>query len=256
MKLIKGKSMKFLFFTLTVIGLNVHAETKKICGEDNRNHSFENEVGRASSKGLLAGCTVTMISPRCGIGAGHCVDDMEIVQFNVPFSENSNPNPSDQSDIYLRNKDFLRYANNGVGDDWSVILLNANQKTNRFPGDVQGYLAIDNGVINLEDKIKVVGFGENLSQAHLNLAQQSSEGVIKKIGGGFFGRKSIIGYDADTTIGSSGAPVINLSNNKIIGIHTDGSCVRKEFNQGTLVSKNKVLLQAIQQCLDFEKASF
>jgi V8-like Glu-specific endopeptidase len=247
--------MKRLLICTLIFTSSIYANDKKICGaEDNRILSFENPIGRSSMKRFKAGCTITMISDSCAISVGHCVDAFEVIQFNVPLSVDTEPTMAGPEDIYERNKDFMRYSDNGKGDDWAVIKMKKNPLTGLFPGQAQGFYPISKlKSLKLGMEVRITGFGEDALDRVSNFAQQSHHGVIKKLGG-FLAKKSKFGYDVDTTIGSSGSPVILANTNEIIGVHSHGTCGEKEdFNQGTLITKNKSFQFAIQQCLNFKK---
>jgi V8-like Glu-specific endopeptidase len=246
--------MKHLLICTLLFSTALLADDKKICGgEDNRILSFENPIGRSSMKRFKAGCTITMISESCAISVGHCVDAFEVIQFNVPLSVNTEPTMADAKDIYERNKDFMRYSDNGKGDDWAVIKLKRNNLTGLFPGHAQGFYPFSiSEDIKLGMEVRITGFGEDAQDSEGNFAQQTHMGTIKKIGG-LFSKKSKFGYDIDTTLGSSGSPVILAKTNEVIGVHSHGTCGEKEdYNQGTLISKNKSFKFAIQQCLNFK----
>jgi V8-like Glu-specific endopeptidase len=54
--------------------------------------------------------------------------------------------------------------------------------------------------------------------------------------------------------GNSGSSIILESTNEIIGVHSHGSCgVWGDYNEGTLISKNKKFKAAIQECINSEK---
>lgn len=246
--------MKLFLLIALIYSGNNFAKSKKICGSsDDRNLSDEKPIARSSMKRFKAGCTITMISKSCAISVGHCVDAFELIQFNVPLSVGSEPTMAQPIDIYSRNKDFMRYSDNGKGDDWAVIKLNQNPISGLFPGEAQGFYSLGlTERIQIGTRVRITGFGQDTQSHSKNFAQQSHSGVIKKIGG-FLSKKSKIGYDVDTTVGSSGSPIILENSNKVIGVHSHGTCGEKEdYNQGTLISKNKSFQFAIKQCLNLE----
>lgn len=248
--------MKIIVIFSLFFSSSIFSSEKSICGQsDDRTLSFEKPIGRSGMKGYKMGCTVTLISNSCAISVGHCVDAFKNIQFNVPLSINSEPTLAHPNDIYNRNKDFLRYSDNGKGDDWAILKLNPNPLTNLYPGEVQGFYSIaKNMTIKKGMKVRITGFGEDRNDGSSNFSQQTHSGTIKKLGGGIFTRKFKLGYEVDTTVGNSGSPVILSNTNTIIGVHSFGTCSeKKDYNEGTLILNNKQVMFAIQQCLDTEE---
>lgn len=247
--------MKLLVILTLLTPLIALSNPKTICGEsDDRILSDERPIGRAGRIGDNAGCTVTMISKSCAVSVGHCVDAFEEVQFNVPLSLNTTPQRANADDIYLRNKDFLRYKDAGSGDDWAVIKLKKNENTQLYPGEVQGYYTIQpNLKVEKGMKVRITGYGLDKSDNEGNLAQQTHSGTVEKLGGFFF-KRARFGYSVDTMGGNSGSAVILEETNEIIGVHSHGTCTStNNYNEGTMISKHKNFQRAIQQCLDLEK---
>ena len=243
---------KYLFI-LMALSLNSFAVEKSICGDsDDRVLSNDKKIARASALNKLAGCTVTMIGRSCAVSAGHCVDVLEKASFNVPNSDKYGPKESKKEDIYLRTKDYLRYKNNGEGDDWAVIKLLPNNITGKYPGDIQGHYTVNTSSAPMAgEQVVITGYGVDNNDPEISFSQQTNTGTIKKIGRWF--KPSIIEHLVDTMGGNSGSSIINSSTNEIIGIHTHGGCNSWGSNQGTLVSKNKVFKDAIKRCLDWER---
>ncbi len=246
---------KFLIFLINFILItSIYAQdySKTICGEkDDRIPSDEKPIGRASMLLASSGCTATMINKNCAVSAGHCLEHLSQVAFNVPVSQNGIPREADLEDIYYIDKSFIKYSDNGEGNDWVVFKLKPNKLTKLYPGDVQGSYGV-----NLDKKIqkglrvRVTGYGSDRPDKERHYTQQTHEGKIKKIGGLFYS-KSRLGYDIDTMGGNSGSPVISQTTNEIIGIHSHGSCgVWGNYNEGTLIQKNEAFVKAIKECLD------
>ncbi|EQC47153.1 serine protease [Bacteriovorax sp. Seq25_V] len=231
------------------------ANDKTICGpSDNREPSYDTRIARASEMKGVAGCTVTMVGRSCAISAGHCVDALEKLSFNVPRSINGQPQASSAEDTYYRTKDFLRYENSGPGRDWAVIRVLPNKITGNYPGDVQGFYKVD-----LKDKpsrgesISITGYGLDGADMTNNLAQQTHKGEILKTR--TWGAKSLLEHNVDTMGGNSGSSIISVATGKIIGIHTHGGCTEKGGeNKGTLIAKSKTFKSVIEDCLAWEKS--
>lgn len=245
--------MKY-YLLLLVISTNIHATEKSICGSnDDRTLSNDRKVARASSLRKLVGCTVTMIGRSCAISAGHCVDSLEKASFNVPISDKYGAKESNPSDIYLRTKDYLRYKDGGRGNDWAIIKLLPNTVTGKYPGDVQGFYKVAlNSTPRKSDRVIISGYGLDSNDPLVSFSQQSDTGSIKKLGSWL--KPSTIEHTVDTMGGNSGSSIILERTQQIIGIHTHGGCDSSGSNYGTLISKNKILKDVIEQCLDWEKS--
>ena len=251
--------MKILILSL-FISIS-YANEKSICGKtDDRTLSFENEIGRSSKLQKEIGCTATLIGPSCVISAGHCLGSIEKVSFNIPSSEQSSPTPANEVDIYFQDKSFLEYEDGVPGKDWVVFRLQKNKITNRYPGEVQGYLKVDytKNAVKVGDIVRVSGYGFSLDNPIKSFAQQSDQGSVQTIGGSLF-TAAKIGYRVDTSRGTSGSSIINTNSNMIVGVHSRSACrvssgrgVKKGYNEGTLISKNKKFRNAIKKCLKLE----
>ncbi len=245
-----------LIFALLFILLASQAWTKEktICGEtDDRILSNESEVGRASKKNGHIGCTATMISKSCVISAGHCLNAISKVSFNVPQTVAKIPRASAATDTYFLDKSFIKYDDNGEGKDWVVFKLNKNSVTNLFPGEVQGHYKVRlHESVKKGQAVRITGYGSDENDPIRHFSQQTHDGIIKKIGG-FLTAKSRLGYNVDTMGGNSGSSIVLQKTNEIIGVHSHGSCgIWGDYNEGTLISKNKEFKQAIIDCLTTE----
>jgi V8-like Glu-specific endopeptidase len=245
--------MKY-YLILMAISASISANEKSICGDtDDRAVSNDSRVARTASINELAGCTLTMIGRSCAISAGHCVGSLEKASFNVPPSDENGLKESAPEDIYLRTKDFLRYKDSGKGNDWAVVRLMPNSITGKYPGDVQGFykVALTNTPTR-GTRVRITGHGLDSNDPKLSFSQQTNSGNIKKIGRWL--NPSLLEHQVDTMGGNSGSSIILEQTDEIIGIHTHGGCNSHGSNQGTLISKNKILKGVIEQCLEWEKS--
>ncbi|MFT6633282.1 MAG: V8-like Glu-specific endopeptidase [Bacteriovoracaceae bacterium] len=246
--------MKIFLISLLFITTS-YANEKSICGDtDDRILSNEAEVGRASKREGKIGCTATMISKTCAVSAGHCLEAISKLSFNVPNTVDNSPQASKTSDTYFLDKSFIKHEQNGEGDDWVVFKLQKNIVTELFPGEAQGFYKTRlNETVEKGQRVRITGFGSDKSDPLRNFSQQTHNGIIKKVGG-FLASKSRLGYNVDTMGGNSGSSIILESTNEIIGVHSHGSCgVWGDYNEGTLISKNKKFKAAIQECINSEK---
>ncbi len=245
--------MKY-YLILIFLSNNIVANEKSICGDsDDRVLSNDRKVARTASLNKLVGCTLTMIGRSCAISAGHCVGSLEKASFNVPDSDKYGAKESKTTDIYLRTKDFLRYKDNGRGNDWAIVRLLPNKITGKYPGDVQGFYKVSlNSHPTRGEKVRITGHGLDLNDPNISFSQQTNTGNLKKVGRWL--KPTLVEHMVDTMGGNSGSSIILEDTNEIIGIHTHGGCDSKGSNQGTLISKNKILKGVIEQCLEWEKS--
>ena len=242
-------SVIFLIITSSSI-----ASDKSICGlYDDRKPSFNPSVGRALRPGDKNGCSITLIGKSCAISAGHCHERLENVEFNVPLSDAEGKiRPSDPSDIYPIDKSSINFQYEGKGKDWSVFRLKKNSYSNSFPGERFGHFNISPDAPEIGTQVKIYSYGSDKTDGELerNYVQQISSGPVLIIDASFFS------YTADSKGGSSGASVISVKDNTVLGIHTHGWC-RSEggWNSATLINGNLELKSAVSACLAWERES-
>jgi len=245
--------VKGLFFTLITFNITTAAlaSTKSICGEsDDRVLSFDPKIGRLSVEEGNRGCTVTMISDRCGITAGHCEKVLVKAEFNTPISVNNQPMPSAKKDTYYIDVTSIVMENDGPGKDWALVKFLPNKITKKYPGQVQGYYDVTFAAVRANTTVAITGYGKDDGDLTRNFAQQIHEGKIIAIGDRLFG-ETVLKHTVDTMGGNSGSTIINASTNKVIGIHTHGGCDSpiRGFNMGTSIARHQELQKAIRKCL-------
>lgn len=228
----------------------VKSHGKSICdNSDDRVPSFKEPIGRILENGARAGCTVTLIGSTCAVSAGHCLRTFEDVHFNTPLSRNGRIQLPAEEDIYQVDQDSIVYENTGIGRDWAVMRINANEITGMLPGDVQGTLSVSYDQPEVGDIIRITGYG-TANGDDVNFAQQTHTGPITSLD--FEG--SAIRHRADTTGGNSGSAVVDERTGKIIGIHTHGGCWgRSGANSSTLFSTHTAMQEAVRSCLQWEE---
>ncbi len=236
--------------SLTVLAalmtVSVYASNQKtICGEDDRVPSDLPKIGRLlGSLSDTGGCTLTMISRTCAITAGHCSGTFGIAEFNTPASVGGRIQHPAEEDIYPVDKKNTVYEYNGIGDDWAVVRTLPNSITGKYAGDVQGFYQVAFEKPQNGDIVRITGYGLDQSDPDRNLAQQTHVGEVTSV------RGSSMYHVADTMGGNSGSSIIRESDEKIIGIHTNGGCyARGGSNAATAISENAKLVSAINDCL-------
>ena len=246
---------KMLLGALTLVAsINTYADGKSICGNnDDRILSFEPKVGRLSTMTDNKGCTATLIGDSCAITAGHCKPVLIRAEFNTPISQNGQPQPSADEDVYLIDQDSIKLQDEGPGKDWAVFKFKPNLLTGKLPGQVQGYYDVSFDEVSKGQKMRITGYGVERGDATGNFAQQTHTGKIVKAGGILFG-KTLLKHTADTSGGNSGSSIILEATQEIIGIHSHAGCTRSGgANQGTLLNKHKELVAAIRACINSDR---
>lgn len=247
--------LKMALMILSLIGaMNARANSKSICGEDDRIPSDNPKVARAlGSLSDPGGCTVTMISRTCAISAGHCKDVLGVAEFNTPESRDGRIQHPRAEDIYEIEKTSINMRYTRIGDDWAVMRLKANAHTGAYAGDRQGHYEVAFEMPKKGDQLRITGYGLDRPDPTRNLAQQTHTGFVTQVGSN--GSNSSFSYDVDTMGGNSGSSIIRMSDNKIVGIHTNGGCyTRGGQNSGTVIAAHKELSAAIRSCLAAEEA--
>ena len=159
----------------------------------------------------------------------HVLDENDIKN-NKIITYIINNNEDDKKTIRIDNK-RKRYTNEKL--DVTIIEINEEKD------DVHNYIEIDNDIkknmdLNKEkiidnykciyknESIYILNYmnGENILVSYGIIAEINEEMGIK--------------HKCNTDKGSSGAPILSLKNNKLIGIHY-GSPNKKEYNYGTLI---------------------
>lgn len=188
------------------------------CGPtDDRVPSRDPRVARL----MPVGCTSWMINDcgKCFLSAGHCGGGGgSSVQFNVPFSTAGGslvaPPPEDQYAV-----DGSSYQFQNSTDDWQYFGVFPNSNTGLTPYQAMG-AAFDLVAppAPAGNNVRITGYGsDNSPNSTFNQIQQTHAGP-------FVGSGTNLNYQADTTGGSSGSPVIWEEMDKAMGIHTNGGC--------------------------------
>ncbi len=186
-------------------------------------------------------CTAWMINDcgKCFLSAGHCGGGTGAsVQFNVPFSTTGGalvfPPPEDQYAV-----DPASHQSLFSTDDWKYFGCFPNSNTGLTPWQAMG-AAFDlvTPPAPAGNSIRITGYGadstpnltyDNIQQTHV---------------GPFVSSGVDLGYQADTTGGNSGSPIIWEQQNVAIGIHTNGGCSTSGSGANTGTPITSVSLQA------------
>ena len=190
-----------------------------ICGVDDRLPSTDPRSGRL----LPVGCTAWLIQDcsGCFLTAGHCVGNINVVQFNVPPSTSGgslqHPGPEDQYPV--DSSSVQTNGGQGVGDDFAYFGTFPNGTTNLTVTAAQGLgFELTSPPAPGSADIRITGYGADSSPPQRNQTQQTHVGPLVTSGG------DRVQYRTDTRGGNSGSPVIWEQTGQAVGIHTHGGC--------------------------------
>ncbi len=237
-----------------LLSLNTLANDKSICGyKDNRILSNDPKIGRSTNLYDSGYCTITMIGKSCAVTAGHCVQAIDKIEFDVPMSDQyGNASQSSSENVYFRSKKFLKYQNQGPGRDWAVFTIAPHSETGIYPGEARGFYDVKlKRRTRKNTNIIITGYGVDYDNYDKSTVQQTATGKI--ISTGSILNFAAIKHDVDTMGGNSGASILNAQTNEVIGVHSHGGCHIYGYNMGTLLSKRRKFKSAVKACLDLEK---
>lgn len=194
---------------------------KSQCGPtDDRVLSNDPRAARA----MPVGCSAWILDDckHCLGTAGHCSSSsLQVIQFNVPLSTAGgslvNPGPEDQYTVDVSSK---QSQNTGIGFDWGYFGVFPNTNTGLLPHQKQGswYTLVPPPPFNSGHEIRITGYGTDNTPSTHNQVQQTHKGPWTLLSG------SRLEYQADTTGGNSGSPVIHEPTGQVIGVHTNAGC--------------------------------
>lgn len=176
---------------------------------------------------INAGCTAWLFSPYAVGTAGHCVSSGtagKILHFNVPLSSSTGgATPAHPNDQYAVDA-FLQSLNAGVGQDWAAMVAVRNSNTGLYPGQAQGswHTVVGAPAFAAGQQIRITGYGSGngvSGSPTWNLVQKTHVGSRVTTT-----TANALRYDADTTGGNSGSPVVLENTGEVIGVHTHGGC--------------------------------
>lgn len=210
---------------------------RTICGStDDRELSRDQRANRLAPQG----CTAWLFNnrPNSAATANHCgAAGGDALWFNVPLRTSSGsvvpPSPEDQ---YPVDGSSVQSAGNwGLGNDWQVFGVFSNSNTGLGPVDAgkASYVLADSAPAPDGRPINITGYGTTS-----NPVPDSWYAVQKTHTGAYWSRSgTTIRYQADTTGGNSGSAVLDVENQRVIGIHTNGGCSSSasSSNSGTSI---------------------
>lgn len=231
------------------------ADSKDLCriDQDQRVRTDRPEVGRLrATPDSKRGCTGFLVSDRCVLSAGHCLEQFHYMDFDLADSSASGVPAQALSYNHYEVDQIIAYRREGWGKDWAVITIKPNAETGLYPGEVQGHLPYTTQLPRWRAPIEVIGYGQSFHEPTRNYTQQGDQGRVRRVHtrDGLFNEKGRIKYQIDTTDGTSGGPIILLDTGEVIGVHANGGCNRLFSNAGVSIAVNTDFAQAIKQCLE------
>jgi len=191
-----------------------------LCGSDNRVPIVDNRIGRLSNF-----CTAWLTSDTNGglFTAGHCSPAIgSSVSFNVPRSlANGQTVASSPDDQYPIQAISVQGQSIQRGRDWCYFGAVGNSNHGLLPIQrQQASFATAFAPVPSGQTIRISGMGGSVSPSDPtnNFAPTTDTGPYSLLSG------TTVFYYADTTGGNSGSPVIDISTNLSIGIHTHAGC--------------------------------
>jgi len=194
---------------------------RSICGpSDTREPTHDPRIGRY----LPGGCTAFLIEPNGLLSAGHCVRPDGIVQFNVPPSgpdgQIRHPDPADQYPVDPASiqtpQPFM------PGNDWAYFGLFPNPVTGLSVAEAQGPgFRLSPGAVAGDGRAVVVpsyGTASGAMPGELSRTLTVGAGPLAAVSG------TLLTHQADTTAGSSGAPILDAQTGLVLGVHTSAGC--------------------------------
>lgn len=203
------------------------------CGPtDDRLPSSDPRVARL----LPIGCTAWLIDDcaHCFLTAGHCgtsTGSIGVCEFNVPFSTAGgalvHPGPEDQ--YAVDGASIQSNGGGGTGNDYAYFGTFPNTQTGLTAAQAQGaWFTLQAPPPVAGNTIRITGHGtDSTPNSTYNQIQQTHAGPFWSHVG------NTLQYQADTTGGNSGSPVIWDEQDVAIGIHTHAGCSSSSGNQGT-----------------------
>lgn len=230
------------------ISVQASTDTKSPCQKDDRTVTDDSRIGRNIRVGVdTRGCTAFLIGKSCMVTAAHCVEKTHTVQFNVPMSDANgdiqHPAVTDQYQVDLTS---IAQGNKLYSNDFAVFKTYKNPITGKFAGEVQGKFDLNYSAFKNGDLVSIRGYGYNHARVPEEFnVQKSDTGPIKRI------RGKVIYYNAFTSNGNSGSPIIHEITGSVIGVHTNGGgCYSGgRGNHGYLLKNNNDFKNAVSNCL-------
>lgn len=240
-----------------VVGLADDAgspQPRSICGtEDERQLSFDPRSGRAvSAAGTSVGAVFLIDDPNRTFLTSHATGGLltgaAVIQFNAPltFPNGTTLNHPPPEDQYAYDPASIQRMS-GTGNNWCNFGCFANSTTGQTPYQrQQAHFDLADVVPAPADQdILVYSFGQTEPPVFRtwSYVQKTSDGVYVTLTG------TRIGFQADTSLGDSGAPVIDVESGDVIGIAYEDGCTATAGSNGATAVTNLNLRSALSSPL-------
>ncbi|MCP4692874.1 MAG: trypsin-like peptidase domain-containing protein [Desulfobacterales bacterium] len=166
--------------------------------------------------GRWYGCTGFLASAMGHfIGAGHCLEnetDFETLQVRFDYKKKECDGEEEAEARVFYGREFMTEVNEELKDlDVAIMTLAGD------PQDIYGYLELDPRDVLMDETIYIPQIANHDPMTY-------DEGPVVEPRLTYIVPDADFGYWADTQGGSSGAPVLSMSDHKVVGIHHMGEC--------------------------------
>ncbi len=181
-------------------------------------------------EGRWYGCTGFLASGTGHfISAGHCVEnetDFETLQVRFDYQKKECGGSELAEERLFYGDRFLTEVNEELVDLDAAMMTLAGD-----PQDIYGYLELDPRDVEMDEIIYVPQFANHKPMTY-------DEGPVVEPRLTYIVPDSDFGYWADTQGGSSGAPVLSMTDHKVVGIHHMGECYNDRGHNWAVLMKH------------------
>ena len=210
-------------------------DDRQLCADPDDDTCAQRAVARLVGQGP---CTAWLIGSGDLVSAGHCFNNLEILEFQVPATNAytghmNHPHPDHQ--YAFDPAGIERVPKWEIGDDWMIFRVYPNPNTGLMPLEAQQtfFRVSDQGeqLKGMSNELFNSGFGttqgQPSGQRQRHKAMQTAEGDLVDIVG------TTVAHRIDTESGSSGSPLYErIGETQVsIAIHTNGGCASNLYRQ-------------------------
>ena len=181
--------------------------TKKIIEQMEKN-IFKIKIGKKQATGFF--CKIPYNNKIVLMTNNHVIDE-NINEINIKIKEEK-----ESRIINLNNR--IKYTNK----EYDITIIEMNEKDN-----INNYLELDDNIELNEEYIDKTIYIIQYPEGELSV----SYGILNNI---CIDKKYNFNHKCSTKGGSSGSPILNIKNNKLIGIHKESN--NKKYNRGLFLN--------------------
>ncbi len=220
-------------------------ELKSLCGTDDK---VDIECVSGTTQYDRAGSVAKIVRIDDGIVYDHCTGFLISNDGHFLTNEHCVNNAADAGNLQM----YFNYQNTNCGgntlasfDAYTVgTFFEANHSYDYALMTLSGRPQFDYGYLKLNSRDPILNEVVYIPQHPQGLPKQyHDENVVDIVTDGYTSN-SDFGYRVDTEQGSSGSPVIAMSDHKVIGLHHWGGC-QNDDNQGVLMKKIVPLISSL-----------